>query len=293
MAAGRALVDARRAECASRRRGRRSSGRAACRRRRAWRPGRPRSRSRRRGGDRRGSCRSARAAADRRGWCEWWRSSSVMPPSPVVVEVPTWVAPRPKRFLGLGRQRAETHAGDGDRDLEVDRLLGEAGAEPDVGAAFLAIAFERVAADRGAEKQQIVEMRHAPLGAGAADVVDAGRGGAADLRQRDSRRRWPRGAAWSGASNPSIGSGVVDVEIVELARRAVALELAGIDLAVEAGPVRAPRAARACARRASASRCSRRRGSSPRRARTAAPRRSNRRAHRRRRRTRRGCRPAP
>ncbi len=86
-------------------------------------------------------------------------------------------------FLGLRRERAEAHAGDGDGDLDVDRLLGEAGAEPDIGAAFLAIAFERITAHRGAEKQQIVEMRHAPLGAGAANVVDARRGGAADFRE--------------------------------------------------------------------------------------------------------------
>ena len=47
--------------------------------------------------------------------------------------------------------------------LMLDRLLREAGAEPDIGAAFLAIAFERIAADRGAEKQQIVEMRQRRL----------------------------------------------------------------------------------------------------------------------------------
>ena len=89
-----------------------------------------------------------------------------------------------ERFLGLGRQRAEAHAGDGDRDLQLDRLLGEARAEHDVGAAFLAIAFERIARDRGAEEQQVVEMRQLALGAGAADVIDAGRRGAADLGQR-------------------------------------------------------------------------------------------------------------
>jgi hypothetical protein len=32
-------------------------------------------------------------------------------------------------FLGVGRQRTEAHAGDGHRDLQVDRLLGEAVAE--------------------------------------------------------------------------------------------------------------------------------------------------------------------
>ena len=65
MPAGRALVDALRAACASWRRARRSSGRAACRRRRAWRPARPRPRWRRPCADGRGSCRSARAGPDR------------------------------------------------------------------------------------------------------------------------------------------------------------------------------------------------------------------------------------
>ena len=48
----------------------------------------------------------------------------------------------------------------------------------------LAIAFERIARDRRAEEQQIVEMRQLALGAAAANVVDAGRRRAADLGQR-------------------------------------------------------------------------------------------------------------
>jgi hypothetical protein len=108
-----------------------------------------------------------------------------MPPSPVVVEVPACVAPRPSASLAC--------AG----NFEVDRLLGEAGAKPDVGAAFLAIAFERIAAYRSAEEEKIIEIRQPPLGAEAANVVDAGRGGAADLRQREfieGCRRARRGA---------------------------------------------------------------------------------------------------
>ena len=66
----------------------------------------------------------------------------------------------------------------------MDRLLGEARAEHHVGRAFLAIAFERIAADRGAEEQEIVEMRDLALGAEAANVIDAGRGGAVNLRDR-------------------------------------------------------------------------------------------------------------
>src|SRR3990170_1472421 len=67
----------------------------------------------------------------------------------------------PQGLLGLGRERAEAHPGDGDGNFDVDGLLREARAEPHIGAAFLAIAFERVAAHRGAEKEEIVEMRHA------------------------------------------------------------------------------------------------------------------------------------
>ena len=72
-------------------------------------------------------------------------------------------------------------------------------AERHVGAAALAIAFERIAADRGAEEQQVVEMRQLALRAEAADVVDAGRGGAMDLGdgvriecRRGARRRATR-----------------------------------------------------------------------------------------------------
>ena len=89
-----------------------------------------------------------------------------------------------ERFLGVGRQRAEAHAGDGDGDLQLDRLLGVARAEHDVGGALLAIALERIARHGGAEEQQVVEVRDLALGAAAADVVDAGRRGAADLGER-------------------------------------------------------------------------------------------------------------
>src|SRR5215472_7333829 len=65
----------------------------------------------------------------------------------------------------------------------MDGLLGEARAEPDIGRAFLAIAFQRIARDRGAEKQQIVEGGQPALGAEAADLVEALVGGAMDLRQ--------------------------------------------------------------------------------------------------------------
>ena len=172
----------------------------------------------------------------------------VMPPSPVVVEVPDcdgaaarappWrcaeSAPKlmPAMVIGIFR---------------CDRLLGEARAEHDVGRAFLAIAFERIARDRGAEEQQIVEMRHACAWRrrrGCRRCRSRRRGGS---RRAYSRRRSPSAAAacrgdapWLSA--PSIGVGVVDVEIVELAGRAVAPELRRHRLAVDAGARRAARA---------------------------------------------------
>ena len=84
-------------------------------------------------------------------------------------------------LLGLRRQRAETHPGDGDRDIEVDGLLGIAHTQHHIRVAALAIALERVARHAGTEKDQVVEMRHAALGAPAADIVDPGAGGALDL----------------------------------------------------------------------------------------------------------------
>ena len=94
------------------------------------------------------------------------RSSGVMPPSPVVVEVPTAVAPRPKRFLGWRRKRAEAHAGNGDGNFQLDRLFGEPRADGDIGAAFLAIAFERIArlieAPRNSRSSKCGSLRLAP-----------------------------------------------------------------------------------------------------------------------------------
>ena len=78
-----------------------------------------------------------------------------------------------ERLLRRRRQRAEAHARDRDRDLQPERLGGVPVAEHDVGVAALAVALERVARDARAEEQQVVEVRHAPLGAPAADVVDA------------------------------------------------------------------------------------------------------------------------
>ena len=97
--AGRCAGRCPRAGCACRRRARRSSARAACRRRRAWRPGRARPRSRRPCAGRRGSSRSATEGTGRQGTCSGRAPPVVMPPSPVVVEVPTSLAPRPSASL--------------------------------------------------------------------------------------------------------------------------------------------------------------------------------------------------
>src|SRR6266849_5224064 len=79
----------------------------------------------------------------------------------------------PERLFRRRRERAEAHAGDRDRDLQLDRLAREPRAEDNVRRALLAIALERVARDAGAEQEQVVEVRQAPLRAEAADVVDA------------------------------------------------------------------------------------------------------------------------
>jgi hypothetical protein len=77
----------------------------------------------------------------------------------------------------------------------MDRLLGETRAEHDVGAATLAITFERIARYRGTEEQKVVEMRKLAFGAASPDVVDPGCRGPPDLRERRlvERRRRARG----------------------------------------------------------------------------------------------------
>ncbi len=80
----------------------------------------------------------------------------------------------------------------------MQRLLGETIAEHDVGAAALAIALQRIAAHGGAEKKEIVKMRYLALGAEAANVVKAGRGGAVNLGDRVlvEGGRTPRGCMY-------------------------------------------------------------------------------------------------
>jgi hypothetical protein len=86
-----------------------------------------------------------------------------------------------ERTLGIGAERTEAHAGDHDRDLQLDRLLGKASAEGHVRRAALAVAFERVTRDRGAEQHQVVEARRRAQGAEPADPIEPLVGGTLDL----------------------------------------------------------------------------------------------------------------
>ena len=101
-----------------------------------------------------------------------------------------------ERLLRRRRQRAEAHAGDRDRDLQLERLLRVARAERDVRVATLAVALERIAGDARAEEEQVVEVRHVTLRAEAADVVDALARGPLDLGDHvaveESRLAQPR-----------------------------------------------------------------------------------------------------
>ena len=77
-----------------------------------------------------------------------------------------------QRFLHVRRQRTKAHAGDGDGDVEFDRLLGESGAEDGLGHTLLAVTLERVTRHRSGKEQQIIEMRHVALGTQPADLVE-------------------------------------------------------------------------------------------------------------------------
>ena len=100
--------------------------------------------------------------------------------------------------LGVVGQGAVAHAGDHDRDVELDRLLGEARAEDGRRRAALAIALERDARQRAGEERQVVEGRQVPRPerAEAADAVAAQLG--LDLDVLDDVRACRRGS-WRGA----------------------------------------------------------------------------------------------
>src|SRR5258708_34657528 len=64
-----------------------------------------------------------------------------------------------ERFLGLRRQSAKAHARDRNRRFEMNGLLGKPCSENHIGRTFLAVSFQRITRDGGAEKQQVVKMR--------------------------------------------------------------------------------------------------------------------------------------
>ena len=103
-------------------------------------------------------------------------------------------------------------------------------AEHDVGVAALAVALERVARDARAEQQQVVEVRQPPLRAEAADVVDALARRALDLGDRRAVEEVRLAQAAGVPRSPISTPGVVDLEVVELPRRAVAAELGRVDV---------------------------------------------------------------
>ncbi len=96
-----------------------------------------------------------------------------------------------QRHLRFERERAEAHARDVDRDVELDRILCEAGAEDRLRHALLPIALDYEARERSRQEHQVVPVRHllehrepahpvaAELGLHV-DVVD-------DLRREDLR----------------------------------------------------------------------------------------------------------
>ena len=105
-----------------------------------------------------------------------------------------------QRHLGLERQRAEAHAGDVDRDVELDRLLREARAEHRLRLALLAVALDHEAGERAGQEDQLVPVRDllehreaahpvAPELGLHVDVVD-------DLRREDLAA--PRTVRWRG-----------------------------------------------------------------------------------------------
>src|SRR4029077_1993087 len=70
-------------------------------------------------------------------------------------------------------QRAETHARNGDGDLQLNRLLGKASAQYRLGDTLLAIAFEWIARQGCREEHQVVKTGNRTLGSKTADVVEA------------------------------------------------------------------------------------------------------------------------
>ena len=107
--------------------------------------------------------------------------------------------------LRVRAERAEAHPRDGDRDRELERAAGEAGADGDRGLALLAVALERVAGHRGAEQEQVVEGGERALRAEPANVVHPLVRRPVDLR--DDRRGKRGGRAQPAAVGRSAAHG--------------------------------------------------------------------------------------
>ena len=104
-----------------------------------------------------------------------------MPPSPVVVDVPTSVAPRPSASFAGAESAPKLIPAIVIGIFSSSGFFAKRVAEHDVRVAALAVALERVARDARAEEEQVVEVRQPPLRAEAADVVDPLARGALDL----------------------------------------------------------------------------------------------------------------
>ena len=64
-----------------------------------------------------------------------------------------------ERHLRLERQRAERHPRDVDRDVQLDRVLREAGAEHRLRLALLAVALDHEARQRAGQEHQLIPVR--------------------------------------------------------------------------------------------------------------------------------------
>ena len=99
------------------------------------------------------------------------RSSGVMPPSPVVVDVPTSVAARPRASLADAESAPKLMPAMVIGISSSDGPAGVPGAERCCRVAAFAVALERVAADRCGQEHQVVEGREFAPGPEAADRV--------------------------------------------------------------------------------------------------------------------------
>ena len=119
--------------------------------------------------------------------------------------------------------------------------------------AFFAIPFERVAADRGAEEQEIVEMRKLALRAEPRGyrICRWRPPGGFPRRENSSKVADGRGGVWIQRScpRPSVRSGVVEMKMIELARGAVTAERGRFDSAIQSGRTRAIFRAQPCGSR--------------------------------------------